>query len=70
LTVSKSIGQESPYLLLHKSAKNKKLTEVLNKEIKKLYEDGYLQKLTKKYLYEDTFKLPGAKKNYNAEFNK
>lgn len=70
LTVSKSIDQRSAYLLLHKDAKNKKLTRALNKEIKKLYNDGYLEKLTKKYLYENTFALPGAKKNYNAEFNK
>ena len=70
LTVSKSIDQRSAYLLLHKDAKNKKLTRVLNKEIKKLYDNGYLEKLTKKYLYENTFALPGAKKNYNAEFNK
>lgn len=70
LTVSKSIDQRSAYLLLHKDAKNKKLTRALNKEIKKLYDNGYLEKLTKKYLYENTFALPGAKKNYNAEFNK
>ena len=70
LTVSKSIDQRSAYLLLHKDAKNKKLTRVLNKEIKKLYDNGYLEKLTKKYLYENTFALRGAKKNYNAEFNK
>ena len=38
--------------------------------IKKLYDNGYLEKLTKKYLYENTFALPGDKKNYNAEFNK
>ena len=70
LAVSKSIGQRSPYLLLHKSAKNKKLTKDLNKEIEHLYNSGYLEKITKKYLYENTFALPGAKKNYNAEFNK
>lgn len=70
LTASKSIDQRSAYLLLHKNAKNKKLTQAMNKEIKKLYDNGYLEKLTKKYLYENTFALPGAKKNYNAEFNK
>lgn len=70
LAMSKSIGQRSPYLLLHKSAKNKKLTAALNKEIEHLYNDGYLEKITKKYLYENTFDLPGAHKNYNAEFNK
>ncbi|KRN58812.1 transporter substrate-binding domain-containing protein [Limosilactobacillus secaliphilus] len=70
LAVSKSIGQRSPYLLLHKSAKNKKLTRDLNKEIEHLYKTGYLEKITEKYLYENTFALPNAKKNYNAEFNK
>ena len=70
LTASKSIDQRSAYLLVHKSSQNKKLTKDLNKEIKKLYNDGYLEKLTKKYLYENTFALPNAKKEYNAEFNK
>lgn len=70
LAMSKSIGQKSPYLLLHKDAKNKKLTKALNKEIQHLYADGYLEKITKKYLYENTFNLPNAKQNYNAEYNK
>lgn len=70
LAVSKSIDQRSAYLLVHKSSRNKKLTKDLNKEIQKLYNDGYLEKLTKKYLYENTFSLPNAKKEYNAEFNK
>lgn len=70
LTASKSIDQRSAYLLVHKSSQNKKLTKDMNKEIKKLYNDGYLEKLTKKYLYENTFALPNAKKEYNAEFNK
>ena len=70
LTASKSIDQRSAYLLVHKSSQNKKLTKDLNKEIQKLYNDGYLEKLTKKYLYENTFALPNAKKEYNAEFNK
>ncbi len=70
LTASKSIDQRSAYLLVHKSSQNKKLTKALNKEINKLYNDGYLEKLTKKYLYENTFALPNAKKEYNAEFNK
>lgn len=70
LRVSKSIGQETQYLLLHKDSKNKRLTQAMNKEIKKLYKNGYLAKITKKYLYENTFALPGAKKNYNSQFNK
>lgn len=66
LTASKSIGLESSYFLLHKSPANKKLTAAMNKELKKLHDDGYLKKLTKKYLYENTFKLPGAQKEFNA----
>ena len=38
----------------------------MNKELKKLHDDGYLEKLTNKYLYENTFKLPGAQKEFNA----
>lgn len=66
LTASKSIGLESSYFLLHKNAKNKQLTKALNGELKKLQNDGYLEKLTNKYLYENTFKLPGAQKELNA----
>lgn len=66
LTVSKSIGLESSYFLLHKDAKNKNLTKVLNKELKKLEKNGYLEKLTKQYLYENTFNLPGATKDFNS----
>lgn len=66
LTVSKSIGLESSYFLLHKSPANKKLTQAMNKELQKLHDDGYLEKLTNKYLYENTFKLPGAQKEFNA----
>ncbi|PMB82256.1 ABC transporter substrate-binding protein [Limosilactobacillus pontis] len=66
LTASKSIGLESSYFLLHKSPANKKLTQAMNKELKKLHDDGYLEKLTNKYLYENTFKLPGAQKVFNA----
>lgn len=66
LTASKSIGLESSYFLLHKSPANKKLTQAMNKELKKLHDDGYLEKLTNKYLYENTFKLPGAQKEFNA----
>lgn len=65
LTVSKSIGLESSYFLLHKDAKNKNLTKALNKELKKLDKNGYLEKLTKQYLYENTFNLPGATKDFN-----
>lgn len=66
LTASKSIGLESSYFLLHKDAKNKQLTADMNKELKKLADDGYLEKLTKQYLYENTFKLPGAQKEFNS----
>ena len=66
LTASKSIGLQSAYFLLHKSASNKKLTKAMNKELQKLHDDGYMEKLTKKYLYENTFKLPGAQKAFNA----
>lgn len=70
LRVSKSIGQESSYFLLHKSEKNRKAVKAINKELTKLYKNGYLEKLTTKYLYENTFKLPGASKNFGAENNK
>ncbi len=70
LTTSKSIGLESSYFLLHKSAKNRKAVKAINKELTKLYKSGYLEKLTKKYLYEDTFKLPKASKTFGAENNK
>ena len=66
LTASKSIGLQSSYFLLHKSASNKKLTKAMNKELQKLHDNGYMEKLTKKYLYENTFKLPGAQKAFNA----
>lgn len=66
LTASKSIGLQSSYFLLHKSASNKKLTKAMNEELQKLHDNGYMEKLTKKYLYENTFKLPGAQKAFNA----
>lgn len=70
LATSKSIGLENSYFLLSKNAKNKKLVKAINKELKKLKADGYLEKITKKYLYEDTFKLPNADKKFNAAINK
>lgn len=70
LAVSKSIYLKSAYLLVHKNAQNKQLTKDLNKEIDHLYKDGYLEHLTKKYIHENTFAFPSAKKAYNAEFNK
>ncbi len=66
LTASKSIGLESSYFLLHKSPANKKLTQAMNKELQKLHDDGYLEQLTNKHLYENTFKLPGAQEDFNA----
>lgn len=65
--VSKSIGVKASYFLLNKSSQNRKLVKVLNKELKKLYKNGYLEKLTKKYLYENTFKLSNAKKVFNGD---
>ncbi|GAX02591.1 amino acid ABC transporter substrate-binding protein [Secundilactobacillus pentosiphilus] len=70
LATSKSIGLENSYFLLNKNAKNKKLVTAINKELKKLKADGYLEKITKQYLYEDTFKQPNANKAFNAEANK
>lgn len=70
LAISKSIYLKSAYLLIHKNAQNKKLTKALNKEINHLYKTGYLTHLTKKYIHENTFAFPGAKKSYDAEFNK
>ncbi|MGO2953022.1 MAG: transporter substrate-binding domain-containing protein [Lactobacillus sp.] len=60
LQVSKSIGLENSYFLLNKNTKNQKLTTALNHELKKLKDNGYLEKITKQYLYENTFKFPGA----------
>lgn len=67
LSVSKSIGLENSYFLLHKNKQNKKLTTAINKELKTLKKDGYLEKITKKYLYEDTFGFASAKKTFNAD---
>jgi ABC-type amino acid transport/signal transduction systems, periplasmic component/domain len=43
LTASKSIGLQSSYFLLHKSASNKKLTKAMNKELQKLHDNGYME---------------------------
>ncbi|WP_395320167.1 transporter substrate-binding domain-containing protein [Fructilactobacillus frigidiflavus] len=67
LEASKSIGLEDSYFLLNKNDKNKKLTKDINKELKELEKEGYLEKLTKKYLYENTFKLPNADKTFNEK---
>jgi L-cystine transport system substrate-binding protein len=67
LSPSKSIGLENSYFLLNKSSQNKKLVTAINKDLKKLKANGYLEKITKQYLYEDTFKLPNANKTFNAD---
>ncbi|CAJ1230228.1 amino acid ABC transporter substrate-binding protein [Levilactobacillus zymae] len=67
LRVSKSIGLENSYFLLNKSDKNEKLLKALNKELKKLKDNGYLGKITKKYLYENTFEFPGANSTFNTD---
>ncbi|MBW1606259.1 transporter substrate-binding domain-containing protein [Lactobacillus sp. Sy-1] len=64
LTVSKSVGVKNDYFIANKSDKNKQLVQAINKELKKLKASGYLNKLAKKWLGEDTFKLPGAEKNF------
>ena len=70
LVTSKSIGLENSYFLLNKSAQNKKLVKAINKDLKKLKANGYLEKITKKYLYENTFKLPNANTAFNAKPNR
>lgn len=67
LATSKSIGLENSYFLLHKNKQNKKLTTAINKELKNLEKDGYLEKLTKKYLYENTFSFKSAKTYFNQD---
>lgn len=67
LKASKSIGLENSYFLLNKSSKNKKLLKALNQELKELKNDGYLEKITKQYLYENTFELPSAVTVFNAD---
>lgn len=70
LPASKSIGLERGYFLLHKSDQNRKLVKAINAEMDKLHQDGYLAKLTREYLFENTFKLPGASKQFGVENNK
>lgn len=70
LSTSKSIGLENSYFLLNKNSKNTKLVKAINKDLKKLKANGYLKKITKKYLYEDTFKLSNAEKVFNAKPSK
>ncbi|MHA8138172.1 transporter substrate-binding domain-containing protein [Lactobacillaceae bacterium Scapto_B20] len=64
LTVSPSIGVKNEYMVANKASKNKALVEAINKELKKLKDDGYLDKLSKKWLGEDVFKLPNAESNF------
>ncbi|MDA5387634.1 hypothetical protein OUQ92_000410, partial [Loigolactobacillus backii] len=49
---------------------NKALVKAINNDLKKLKANGYLEKITKKYLYEDTFKLANANKTFNSEAHK
>ncbi|WP_125982676.1 transporter substrate-binding domain-containing protein [Loigolactobacillus iwatensis] len=70
LVVSKSIGLENSYFLLNKNSKNRALVKAINKDLKKLKANGYLEKITKKYLYEDTFKLANANKTFNSKAHK
>ncbi|UQS86020.1 transporter substrate-binding domain-containing protein (plasmid) [Nicoliella spurrieriana] len=64
LTVSKSVGVKNDYFVANNSEKNKQLLKAINAELKKLKASGYLDRLAKKWLGEDTFKLPGAEKNF------
>lgn len=64
---SKSIGLENSYFLLNKNAQNKKLVKAIDKELEHLKENGYLEKITKKYLHADTFKVKGASKAFNGD---
>ncbi|WP_415601137.1 transporter substrate-binding domain-containing protein, partial [Liquorilactobacillus ghanensis] len=66
IQVSKSIGLEASYFLLNKNEQNRKLVKSLNKELEKLYKNGYLEKITKQYLYENTFNLTNAEKVFNG----
>lgn len=64
LTVSPSIGVKNDYIVASKNDKNKQLIDAINKDLKKLKDSGYLDKLSKKWLGEDTFKLPHAEENF------
>lgn len=67
LTVTKTIGVKNDYMMADKNAKDKKLIKAINKDLKHLKKDGYLDKLSKKYLGEDVFKVPGAEKNFQND---
>ncbi|GLB46310.1 amino acid ABC transporter substrate-binding protein [Philodulcilactobacillus myokoensis] len=64
LTVSPSLGFKNDYIAANKNPKNKQLISDINKELKKLKANGYLEKLSKKWLGENVFNLPGAEKNF------
>ncbi len=67
LTVSPSLGLQNDYFYANKSAKNKKLLKAVNTNLKKLKKDGYLEKLSKKWLGENVFKLKNAQTTFNND---
>lgn len=69
LTVSPSLGLKNDYFYANKSDKNKKLLKAVNTDLKKLKKSGYLEKLSKKWLGEDVFKLKGAQASWNNDKN-
>lgn len=69
LTVSPSLGLKNDYFYANKSDKNKKLLKAVNADLKKLKKSGYLEKLSKKWLGEDVFKLKGAQASWNNDKN-
>ena len=64
LTVSPSIGLANDYFYLNQSSKNKALVKAINADLKKLQKSGYLEKLSKKWLGENVFKLKGATQRF------
>lgn len=69
LTVSPTIALKNDHFFLHKSAQNKKLNHAINQELAKLKRNGYLEKLSKKWLGEDVYTLKGADKTWNDKNN-
>ncbi|MFT8595443.1 MAG: transporter substrate-binding domain-containing protein [Lentilactobacillus hilgardii] len=69
LTVSPSLGLKNDYFYANKSDKNKKLLKAVNADLKKLKKSGYLEKLSKKWLGEDVFKLKGAQASWDNDKN-
>ncbi len=69
LTTSPSLGLKNCHFYYHKSIQNEKLNKAVNKELAKLKKDGTLEKLSKKWLGENVYKLPNAQKTWDDAKN-